>query len=182
MRLFHAQLLRDHLEGDGDLVLSSMAWTCLLSRAEALKFICVTSGVSGGTPQLTLTLAGAADFGYFETSKALLSQVPLSSTGNTFQVSYSASDSTNPPPKHLFLEATLNGTDPKALVEVWVCGRGPQLLEATPPAVPSFQAQYAAAKMLEDEDRLPGRKRALPPGASLFYPPELFLPSLKWDR
>lgn len=135
MRLFHAQLLRDHMEGDGDLVLSSEAWACLLSRAETLKFICITSGVSGTTPQLTLTLAGAgADLEYAETTKALLSQVALSSTGDTFQLSYAAADSTNPPPKHLFLEATLNGTDPKALVEVWVCGRGPQLLEATPPA------------------------------------------------
>jgi len=51
-----------------------------------------------------------------------------------------------------------------------------------PATAATFSSQLAAARMLEDEDRLPPRKRVLKQGASLFYPPELLQPSLKWDR
>lgn len=178
MRIFHAKIMDHYLEGSA--VLSSLGWAYLLSRAEILKFICIASGTSSS---FSLVLLGAAT-GFansLETTKLLIDQVPVSGT-QTFQVSYSQADVTNPPPRLLFVEAFASGTNPHVHAQVWVCGRGPQKLEDIPATAPSFRAQLAAAKMLEDEDRLPSKKRALPQGSSLFYPPELFVPSLKWER
>jgi len=185
MRLFHAQLLDEHLEGAGNFAFADQPWACLLSRAEALRFTCIVDGVSGGSPVLIVALFGNAAAKMdvdAEVTTILLNTVALVSGTNAFAMSYSPQDATNPPPKHLFLYAFITGTAPKAHVQVWVCGRGPQLLEAIQPVVPSFSAQYAAARMIEDEGRLPGRKQALRQGASLFYPPELFLPALVWER
>ena len=180
MRLFHAQILDEHLEG-GSSVQIAEPWACFLARAEMLKFTCIADQVSG-TPTLTLLLFGGPAQYINEDTKTLLNAIPLVSGTNLFSATYSPQDATYPPLRHLYLEADMGGTAPKAHIQLWVCGRGPQLLEAIPPVSASFAAQYAAAKMLEDEDCLPQKKRVLRQGASLFYPPELFLPSLKWER
>jgi hypothetical protein len=80
------------------------------------------------------------------------------------------------------MEADLNGTTPKAHVRVWVCGRGPQLLDPMPMVQPSFSAQYQAARQLADEDRVSIAKRVTKPGVSQAFAPELFIPSLRWER
>jgi hypothetical protein len=183
VRIFNAKIIDAHLEdssGGGAGAESSTAWACLLPRAETLKFTCLIDTVTG-SPTFTLKVLGSnADWNYQETT-ASTTTAPFSSATTVILV-YSTSDPHYPPPRHLIVTATITGSGTKGHVKVWVCGRGPQLLEAMPPAGASFVAQYAAAKMIEDEDRLAGRKRALNQGASLFYPPELFLPSLKWDR
>lgn len=184
MRLFHAQVLDVYLEGNLAYAYASEPWACLLSRAEALRFICVVDEVSGTSPALTMRIFGNAmpNNTYFETTTVLLSAVSLVAGPNTFATSYLVQDANNPPPKYLYLHTHITGTNPKAHVRAWVCGRGPQLLEQTPNVSATFAAQYAAARMITDEGLLPGRKRSLPQGASLFYPPELFLPTLTWER
>jgi hypothetical protein len=183
LRLFQAKLIDEFLEdpnGAGAFAISSTSWACLLPRAEALKFTCVVDTVTG-SPTLILNLLGSnSDWNYLELTKPLFAASVSGVT--TITPFYSPADATYPPPRHLFLEAVVTGSGTKAHVKLWVCGRGPQLLEPTPPAPPTFAAQYDAARFIADEDRLPGKKRALKQGASLFYPPGLFLPSLKWDR
>jgi hypothetical protein len=183
MRLFQAQLIDRRLEGTGAVAIQSEPWRSLLTRAESLRFFCVADQVSGTSPTLALTLKGSAEssFNHGETTKSLFSQV-LSAGINVITASYSPADS-YPPPRHLGVNATLTGSsNPVAHVQVWVCGRGPQLLEAIPPVAPTFAAQLAAARKCADEDLISTRKAVLPQGASLFYPPELFQPMLKWDR
>lgn len=183
MRLFNARIIDKHLEGDGATALADEAWGCLLVRAEALKFVCLIDEVTN-LPTITVDLLGAAaaDFNNTEdTKKQLLSAGPLSAAKTVSGV-YSPADTTCPPLKYLRIQAALSGADATAHVRLWVCGRGPQLLETTAPTSSTFASQLAAARMCEDENRLLGKKRLLRPGASLFYPPEVFEPSLKWDR
>lgn len=187
MRLFNAKIIDRRLEGDS-VAMASEAWACLLARAESLKFVCFVDQVIN-SPVLHLELFGSAidadliqSFIGFEIVKSLKVLSDGTVTGaTTITAAYSQTDGAWPPPKHLFVEATLTGATGTAHIEVWVCGRGPQLLEAAP-ATSTFAAQLAAARACEDENRLPSCKRVLRQGASLFYPPELFEPSLKWDR
>lgn len=184
MRIFNAQLFDDRMEGSGAALRCSKPWGCLLSRAESLKFTCIVDQVSGTTPALTLFLSGTPMGGddYEQVARVLMNNVALVSGTNLFALWFNPSDFNYPAPKHLFVHAALTGTNPIANVRLWVCGRGPQLLEQIPAVQPSFANQYAAARMLDDENRLPLQKRTLAQGKSLFYPPELFLPSLKWER
>lgn len=180
MRLFNAKIIDRHLEGDGAGVESSDGWACLLARAESLKFLCVVDEVSNA-PTLTIDFYGAlADVSSPELTKRLVSQ-PVSGP-TTIAATFTAQDSGFPPPRHLFVVASIAGAGGVAHLRVWACGRGPQLLEATPAAQATFASQLVAARMVADEDRLPGQKRLLKQGASLFYPPELWEPSLKWER
>lgn len=184
MRIFHAQILDKRLEGNDTFTFSDDSWTCMLSRAESIKFSCIADQVTGTSPQLGLAILGAAD------SDGNITEIikwvfigALNPGTNSFQGTYSAADTTWPPPKHLWLAAQLQGSaDPAVRVQVWICGRGPATLETMPGSSSSFAAQLAAARMCDDENRLTARKRLLRPGASLFYPPELFEPSIKWDR
>jgi len=90
----------------------------------------------------------------------------VNGTTNVISPGFTITDPNYPPSKHLYVHAFFSaGTNPTAHVQLWVCGRGPQAIEQMP-AQPSFAAQYAAAKMLEDENRLPARKRLLAPGRS----------------
>lgn len=188
MRLFNAKIIDRRLEGD-TITMASEAWACMLARAEALKFVCFVDQVST-SPTLHVELFGgaiAADleqsfmtFQYLQSLKVLINQSV--SGAATISATFSPADATWPPPKHLFVEATLPGATGAAHIELWVCGRGPQLLEATPPSAATLPALLAAARACEDENRLPARKRVLRQGASLYYPPDLFEPSLKWDR
>lgn len=178
MRLFQALILDEHLEGTA-FYESSYAWGFLLARAEALKFICVADQVTG-TPTLTISLSGGNMGDSGETTKLNLISGGLAAGTNLLTGTYSAADTTFPPPRHLIVDASLSGNT--AHVRLWVCGRGPQLLEAIPQASASLSAQAAAARMLADEDRLPLNKRVLRQGQSAFFPPELLLPSLKWER
>lgn len=181
MRLFNAQLLDEHLEGGGAFTEPPWAWACFLARAEALKFFCVTDQVTG-SPTLNVDLLGGNAGDPDEMTKQALINKVLAAGTTVITATYSSQDAKFPPPRHLFIVASIAGAGTKAHVQLWVCGRGPQLLEAIPPASASFASQYAAARVLADEDRLPLKKVVLRAGASVFYPPELFLPSLKWER
>ena len=185
MRLFQALLLDVELSAGYSLQKASDAWACLLSRAESLRFTCIVDQVGGTSPTFSLNLYGSAipnGAAVYAEKIVLLNAAALVSGPNALTASYLPTDPTNPPSKELFVEASIGGTGQTAHVRVWVCGRGPQLLEALAPVSPTFAAQYSAARMTDDQNRLPGRKRALPQGASLFYPPELFFPSLTWER
>lgn len=178
MRLFHAQIIDEVLEGDATTAECSLAWSYLLPRAESLKFTCVVDQVSGTAPTFSLDLyeGTAADF------RLMTHLVPASGIPATLSGAYSITDPTYPPGRYLVPIATLNGSNgPKAHVRIWACGRGPQLLEAMPGQA-SLAVMYQAARMIEDEDRLPARKRSLKQGASAAHSAALFDPALRWDR
>jgi hypothetical protein len=182
VRLFHAKLMDEVLEGDGAAFLPSHPWAYLLPRAEALKFTCIVDDVAG-SPTLSLLLyEGLASINWTSEVKTLLDAVSLVSGTNIFSSTYSPLDATNPPSRYLFPEAYIAGAEGKAHVRLWVCGRGPQLLESLGPTAASFPAELEAARRLEDEDRLISHKRLTRAGASQSFQPELFLPSLRWDR
>jgi len=180
MRLFNAEIFDETLEGDLAHAEAPYGWNLLLARAEALKFFCVADQVTG-TPTLSVTLSGqnAGDSG--EQTKIVINKALAAGT-NLVTGAYSSQDPLFPPLRYLFVSVQITGANTKAHIRLWACGRGPQLLEAIPPASAQFSEQHAAAKMLADEDRLPLKKQVLRQGASLFYPPELFLPSLTWER
>jgi len=183
MRLFNAEIFDEHLEdpaGAGSGAISSVAWACLLARAETLRFTFLVDGVTG-SPTLVVALIGSNADGYYQETEKYLYQNTVSSS-TTIAATYSSTDVTYPPPRHLFVEALVFGAGTKLHIKVWVCGRGPQLLEPIPITTATFANQYAAARMIDDEDHLAGRKQVLKQGASLFYPPELILPSQKWER
>lgn len=186
MRLFQSEILDERLEvdgaGAGGQAFSSNGWSLLLARAETLKFFCIVDQVVG-SPTLTVHLLGStSDISNPEFTKSSLVPATGVSGGKILTGTFGSGDTGFPPPRHLIAWAILSGNSTKAHVRIWVCGRGPQLLEAIPPAAASFRAQYAAAKMLDDEDSVSLKKQSLRPGASLFYPPELSDPSLKWER
>lgn len=180
MRIFHAKLLDDTLEGNGVFLEPSWPFAALLGRAESLKFFCVADQIVG-TPTLDITIYGGNAGDSDETTKSVI-HAALSSGSNTLTGTYSPADPTYPPPRYPFVVASISGAGAKAHVSLWVCGRGPQLIEALPAASSGFAAQYSAAKMLLDEDRLPFKKQVLRQGASLFVPPEVLLPSCSWER
>lgn len=185
MRLFNAQLFDRRIEGNGAIVIASAAWSSLLARAEALKFFCVVDQVSPLVPAPTLTvgLLGSGEASFTDNEVTIVIPATALNAGTNLLVgAYSPANTTYPPPKHLVVEAELDGTDAVAHARLWVCGRGPQLLETGAPSTATFAAQLAAARACADEDRMVGRKRVLRPGASYFYPPEMFEPTLKWDR
>lgn len=187
MRLFHALVFEQYMEDAGFAALykANEAWTLLLLRADTLKFFCVADGVSGVSPVLTMSLKGSptAEFGNDEGTKTLFNGVTLNSGTNVLTATYSPLDTTYPAPGYLFLTAFLNGTTPKAHVRLWVCGRGEQALAMNAPATPAFAAQYAAARALDEEDKLLIRKRVSRPGAGVVIPPpDLFDPSIKWEQ
>jgi len=180
MRIFHAKLFDETLEGNGAFLEPSWPFTALLGRAESLKFFCVADQVVGA-PTVDVTIYGGNAGDSDETTKSVIN-APLSAGSNTLTGTYSPADPTYPPTRYPFVVVSISGAASKAHVALWVCGRGPQLIEALPSVSSTFADQYAAARMLADEDRLPSKKKVLRQGASVFYPPELFLPSLKWDR
>lgn len=183
MRLFQAQVLDEFLEGDGASGEPAHSWGLLLARAESLKVTCIVDTVVA-SPTLTVTLLGGiSDVTYFEATKSPIVPATGLGTGTTVLTgTYSGLDAGFPPPRHLTLNAVINGAGGKAHVRMWVCGRGPQLLEALPPSQATLPAQLDMARRLADEGRLPLKKRVLSPGASVFYPPDLWLPSLRWER
>jgi len=185
MRLFNALILDEFIEGTGQPG-PSLGWALLLARAETLKFTFIVDTISGTSPTLTVNLIGSLGddtSANAEVSKALLSNQSLTAgVTSVVTATYSAVDATNPPLRYLSLATAVGGSSPKAHVRAWVCGRGPQLLEPIAKSPATFAAQYQAAKMLEDENRGAVQKRVTKAGTSLFYPPELFLPSLSWDR
>jgi hypothetical protein len=131
-----------------------------------------------------VALVGTAEASFLnnEITKVVIPPIGLNGGTNVLAGTYSPSDAAYPPLKHLAVEAELAGGSAMAHVRIWVCGRGPQLLETSAPSEATFPAQLAAARACADEDRTIARKRVLRPGASYFYPPEVFEPSLKWDR
>jgi len=185
MRLFQALLVDEHLEdgGSGQTVVTSNGWSLLLARAESLKFTCIADQISGATtPVIRIHLLGTNSDGIGEFTKPLLDQA-IQAGVNSDILPYGPEDATYPPPRYLAVSVgIIGGVGRKAHVKLWVCGRGPQLLEAIPPASASFSAQYTAAKMLDEEDSVSLKKQSLRQGASLFYPPELFEPALRWER
>jgi len=185
MRLFQALLLDEHLEdgGSGQTVVTSNGWSLLLARAESLKFTCIADAISGATtPNVRIDLLGTNSDGLGEFTKTLLDQA-IQPGVNSDVLPYGPADTNYPPPRYLAVAVSISGgSGRKAHVQLWVCGRGPQLLEAIPPASASFSAQYAAAKMLDEEDSVSLKKQSLRPGANLFYPPELFESALRWER
>jgi hypothetical protein len=182
VRIFNAKIMDKRLEGDGSGALVNTAWGALLVRAETLKFTCALDQIAN-SPTVSVDLGGAsqADFNNAEYLKTLVTAGPLSAS-TTLSAVYSLADGTWPPPKYIIVLASLSGTDARARVQLWVCGRGPEPVEAAAPAASSFASQLAAARMCDDEDRIAGSKRRLRAGASLFYPPEVLQPGLKWDR
>lgn len=174
MRLFQAKILDDYLEGTTGSLVTSAAWSCLLARAESLKFTCLADQVSG-PPTVRIDLLGSNSDGTGEFTKNLLLDTAIAA-GMVPMATYGPGDTTYPPPRHLIVWARTTAGSGKAHLQIWVCGRGPQLLEAIPPTAASFGAQYAAARMMADEDNVALKKQALRPGASLFYPPELYDP------
>lgn len=181
MRLFNTKIIDETLEGNLTPAKCSEWWSMLLGRAEALRFTCVVDGVSGSSPALFLYLYNGLAYPDNLVGSVVVNNQPLSAGTNVFSGAFSPQHQDYPPGRFMYANAVIAGANARAHVRVWVCGRGPQLLEATS-AASGFAAQYSAAKMIEEEDRLPQQKRALLPGASQFYPPGLFLPSLKWER
>jgi hypothetical protein len=182
MRLFQALIFDEYLEGPSS-ANTSNGWSLLLGRAESLKFTCIADRVSSTPPVVTIKLRGRTSDSSRATATDFLKTVFSGSVqaGPNPLLSFGPADATYPPSRHVSLSVAVNSGG-NAHLKIWVCGRGPQLLEAIPPAAPSFAAQYAAARMLADEDRTSLKKELLRPGASLFYPPELFDASLKWER
>lgn len=185
MRLFQALLVDERLEdgGSGQTVATSNGWSLLLARAESLKFTLIGDQISGAsTPVIRIDLLGTNSDGIGEFTKTIFNGT-IQAGVNDSVLPYGPGDGTYPPPRYLALSVAISGgAGRKAHVKLWVCGRGPQLLEAIPPMGASFGAQYAAARMLDEEDRTSIKKESLRPGASLFYPPELFESALKWER
>lgn len=182
MRLFNALILDEHIEGTDATASCAQPWALFLPRAEALRFTCIVDEVAGASPTLSVWLVGGtSDWNRTPTTKILANGVSLGTSGNAFAWAFSPQDAKYPPTRLLLLYAQVGGTS-KAHVRIWACGRGPEALDVVPAATPSFAAQYAAAKTIEDEDRLLSRKRLGGHGVSVLYPPELFLPSLHWER
>lgn len=178
MRLFNAKLLDHFLEGSGAYIDSSESWDRLITRADSIRFICIVDEVTG-TPTLTVSMyASALDTA--DDGTVLVNSLVSSST--IFSASYTPQSPTYPPLRHVFLQATISGAGTKAHVQLWACGRGPQLLEPMPAVTGSFAEQYAMAKLLAEESRVPSKRMVLRQGQSVFYPPELFLSSSQWER
>jgi hypothetical protein len=178
-------ILDGYLEGAGASATASNGWGLLLARAESLKFTCIAEQVSSA-PTIRIDLLGRNTDGQNEptvggTCTKILFNGVIQPGVNVLST-YGPADATFPPPRYLQILAYTTAGSGKARLKIWACGRGPQLLEAIPSIASSFATQYAAAKMLNDEDMTPQQKEALRPGASLFYPPELFEPSLRWER
>lgn len=184
MRLFQAEILDEWLEdstGFGATVATSNAWALLLARAEYLKFTFVIDQIVAPVPTFAASLFGMNSDGLGELTMAF-SLDPLVAGSNILTGTYGPGQATYPAPRYLVLTASIVGAGKRGHVRIWVCGRGPQLLEAVPPTPASFRTQYAAARLLADEDRVSLKKDSLRPGGSLFFPPELSEPSLKWER
>jgi hypothetical protein len=182
MRLFNALIFDETLEGAGD-TYCSFAWSLLLARAEAMRFTAIADTVSGTATLTTILLAGVGDMSAFDELEFARpwDSAPLSS-GTVLSGSFSPADLGYPPSRYVMVLMRLAGTTPKAHVRLWVCGRGPQLLEQMPASAVTFAAQYQAARALDDENKPLPKKRLVKAGTSTFYPPELFLPSARWDR
>lgn len=127
MRLFHAQLYDENLEGTTALY-TDPSNNALLGSVEKLTLFTIADTVSGTTPTLTVQIEESPDQVNWsnKAGTAEINAVALSTSQKTITVG--RDNGSVPSAGFLRLRVVLGGTTPKAHIRIWVTGRGEQPL------------------------------------------------------
>jgi hypothetical protein len=125
MRLFHAQVYDENIEGTTALY-TDPSNNGLFGSVEELSIFAVADTVSGTTPTLTVQIEESADQIHWvnKIPTAEINAQALSLTVKTVVVG--RDNGSVPSSGFLRLRVSLGGTTPKAHVRLWVTGRGEQ--------------------------------------------------------
>jgi hypothetical protein len=125
MRLFHAQIYDENIEGTTALY-TDPTHNGLLGSVEKLSIFAITDTVTGTAPTLTVQIEESGDQVHWtnKIATAEINGTSLSTTAVTTAVGRDAG--TTPSGGFLRLRVSLAGTTPKAHVRLWVTGRGEQ--------------------------------------------------------
>lgn len=125
MRLFHAQIYDENIEGTTALY-TDPTHNGLLGSVEKLSIFALTDTVTGTTPTMTVQIEESGDQVHWtnKIATAEINATSLSTTAVTTAVGRDAGGT--PSAGFLRLRVVLGGASPKAHVRIWVTGRGEQ--------------------------------------------------------
>jgi len=125
MRLFHAQIYDENIEGTTALY-TDPTHNGLLGSVEKLSIFALTDTVTGTTPTLTVQIEESGDQVHW-TNKVATAEINGTTLSTTVVTTAVGRDGGNTPSAgFLRLRVSLGGTTPKAHVRLWVTGRGEQ--------------------------------------------------------
>lgn len=125
MRLFHAQIYDENVEGTTALF-TDPSHNGLLGSVEKLSIFAITDTVSGTSPTLLVQIEESGDQVHW-VNKIGSAEIPATAISTTALTTLVGRDQgTQPSQGFLRLRVVLGGTSPKAHVRLWVTGRGEQ--------------------------------------------------------